>query len=195
VWLFLAMPSHTGADIAKLIELARSGDVIFQSHLPSDIPGWGNLAQRRVEFKKLTDQIHLAYVGERIQEAKVGRGKILVGDGEAALCRAAIAREAMTDHAGMYFVRRKISDGWNYFIANRLGTAFEGWVTLGRPARSITIMDPLTGKVGAAATDVSKENASVFAIAARWLDHTSRLCRPTRQRNNVELLADRWIND
>lgn len=138
---------------AKLIELARSGaTVIFQSHLPSDIPGWGNLAQRRVEFKILTDQIHLASIGENIQEAKVGRGKILVGDGEAALCRAAIAREALTDHAGMFSIRRKISDGWNYFIANRNGTAFEGWVTLGRLARSITIMDPLTGKVGAAAT-------------------------------------------
>jgi len=138
---------------AKLMELARSGaTVIFQSHLPSDVPGWGHLAQRRVAFKKLTDHIHLASVGESLQEATVGRGRILVGDGEAALRRAAITREAMTDHAGVYFVRRRMPDGRRYFIANRSGTAFEGWVTLGRPARSITIMDPVTGKAGAAAT-------------------------------------------
>ena len=156
----LLIPERT---LVKLIELARSGaTVIFQSHLPSDVPGWGNLAQRRAEFKKLTDQVHLAPVGENVQEAKVGRGKILVGDGEAALCRAGVARETMTDHTGMYFIRRKISDGWYYFIANRLGKAFEGWLTLSQHARSIGMMEPLTGKVGAAATRQVEGKTQVY---------------------------------
>src|SRR5208282_237302 len=111
--------------------------VIFESHLPTDVPGWGHLEQRRGEFKKLLAEIEPTGVGEYLQEARLGRGRILIGDDEAALARADVPREPMTDHAGLFFVRRSFDGGWHYFIANRHGQTLDGWVTLGRPAESV----------------------------------------------------------
>ncbi len=143
------MPVQT---LRRMIALAQGGaTVIFESHLPSDVPGWGGLAHRRAEFKKLIDEIHLTSAGENMQEAELGHGRILVGDCDSALALAGVAHEPMTDHTGLFFIRRAFRGGWNYFIANRHGTDLNGWVTLSRPARSIVLMDPLTGKTGLAA--------------------------------------------
>ncbi len=142
------MPVQT---FRRFLTLARNGaTIIFESHLPADVSGWGHLAQRRAEFKKLFGQVHLAPVEKDLQEAKLGRGRILVGDGEAALARAGVVREPMTDHTGLFFIRRSFHGGWNYFIANRHGTDFDGWVTISRPARSVVLMNPLTGNTGVA---------------------------------------------
>lgn len=143
------MPLHT---LRRMLSLARSGaTIIFESHLPHDVPGWGNLARRRGEFKRLLDEIHLVQIGDDLQEAGIGSGKILVGNPDKALLRAGVMRETMTDHTGLFFIRRVFRGGWYYFIANRHGTDINGWVTLSRPARSVVIMDPLTGKIGVAA--------------------------------------------
>ena len=62
----------------------------------------------------------------------------------------------MTD-AGLFFVRRSFDEeGWNYFVANRSGTNVNGWITLGCAAKSVVILDPMTGKSGVAAI---KQNA------------------------------------
>jgi len=143
------MPVST---LAKLIALAMSGaTVIFESHLPTDVPGWGRLAERRARFKELLAEIKLTRIGDNLQEARLGRGRILVGDGETALARAGVAREPMTDHTGLFFARRSFNGGWHYFIANRDGLTLDGWVTLGRPAKSVAILDPTTGNTGMAA--------------------------------------------
>jgi hypothetical protein len=139
------------ATLGKLIGLARSGaTIIFESHPPADVPGWGNLSKRRAKFKKLLAKIEPFQIAENLQEAKVGNGRILIGDDNTALAMAGVAREQVTDHAGLYFIRRSFNDGWHYFIANRHGQAFDGWIALGRPAQSIAILDPMTGSVGMA---------------------------------------------
>jgi hypothetical protein len=61
-----------------------------------------------------------------------------------------ITREPLTD-AGLLSIRRSFASGWNYFIANRSGTYFDGWITLGRDAKSVVILDPMTGNSGIAA--------------------------------------------
>ncbi len=48
-------------------------------------------------------------------------------------------------------VRRKLADGRYYFIANRGDQGMDGWVPLATRAKSVCIMDPMTGRVGAAA--------------------------------------------
>ncbi len=142
------MPVRT---LRQMLSLARSGaTIIFESHLPNDVPGWGHLASDREEFKKLMTQVHLVSVGEKLQEAALGEGRILVGEGETALSRAGVVRETMTDTTGLFFIRRVSAGSWYYFIANRHGRDFDGWVPLGRPARSVVLMDPLTGTTGLA---------------------------------------------
>ena len=138
--------------LTELIALAKAGaTVIFESHLPADVPGWGHLAKRRARFKELLAEIKPAKTGDHLQEARLGSGRILVGDAEVALKLAGVAREPMTDHAGLFFVRRSFDEGWQYFIANRHGQALDGWVTLGRSAESVAIFDPMTGNAGMAA--------------------------------------------
>src|ERR1039458_4532724 len=65
----------------------------------------------------------------------------------------------MTD-AGLSFICRSFGGGWHYFIANRGQTNFDGWVTLGRNARSVVAMDALNGNVGVAAFRQSAANST-----------------------------------
>ncbi len=60
---------------------------------------------------------------------------------------------------GLSFIRRSFNGGWNYFIANRTATNFDGWITLARPAKSVVLLDPLTGNAGVAATRQSAANS------------------------------------
>jgi hypothetical protein len=69
------------------------------------------------------------------------------------------AREPSAD-AGLSFIRRSFDGGWHYFIANRSGTNFDGWITLGRPVKSVVILDPMTGHSGVAASRQSAANAT-----------------------------------
>ncbi len=163
------MPPET---LAKLTALAKAGaTVIFESALPSDVPGWGHLEERRAKFKKLLAEIESVEGGNlledrfttdsgesgtlvpvgNLQEAKIGNGRILIGDEDAALARAGAIREPVADGTGMFFVRRSFKGGWYYFIANRQGKALDGWVTPGHPAQAIEILDPMTGNSGMAA--------------------------------------------
>ncbi len=150
------MPYET---LKQLVALAENGtSVIFESHLPIDVPGWGGLEERRNGFKKSLAQVKPVRLGGGLQEAMPGRGRILIGDGESALARAGVARESMTDHTGLFFTRRAFSGGWYYFIANRGTTNFDGWITLARPAEFAAILDPLTGAAGVAASRQSAAN-------------------------------------
>ena len=57
----------------------------------------------------------------------------------------------MTDY-GLSFVRRSFDGGWNYFIANRTETNFDGWIKLGHTGQSIILLDPVSGNYGTAST-------------------------------------------
>lgn len=158
------------ATLARLIELAQSGaTVIFESGLPTDVPGWGDLQQRRTQFTELLAKIRAARKGKwagpmdaGIEESTPGRGLVLVGDPDAALRIADVAREPMSDHPGIFFVRRSFEGGWNYFIANRHGDALDGWVTLGHTGQSAALLDPLTGKTGMAAIRQTGGHTQVY---------------------------------
>jgi hypothetical protein len=67
---------------------------------------------------------------------------VLVGDVDAALKLAGVARESMTA-VGLEYIRRTDTAGRrHYFIANRGPQPVETWVTLATPARGIAVMDP-----------------------------------------------------
>jgi hypothetical protein len=125
------MPVST---LSNLVALAAAGvPVIFDGALPEDVPGLRDLERRRAELKEL--------------EAR-GGARLLNGDLQAGLDAAHIRRETMLDQGGLMCVRRAVNDGAAYFIANRGGEAFEGWLTLATPARTAVLLDPMTGDTG-----------------------------------------------
>ncbi|MDD4872610.1 MAG: glycosyl hydrolase [Kiritimatiellae bacterium] len=134
--------------LENLLTLAkRGGTIIFQDHLPADVPGFADLEKRRTAMKKLISVIKLTDNG-KIKEAKYGKGKILVGELEPALTALGIKREPIVDHPGIIFIRRSFESGYHYFISNSGQQPLNGWITLARKAESVILMDALKNKTG-----------------------------------------------
>jgi hypothetical protein len=162
------------ATMRKLLELAEQGaTIVFQDRLPRDVPGLGDLDRRRAALAELLASVLPAAVRDaKVQVAKVGKGRVLVGPLEASLAQVAVSREPMADVGGLAFVRRvRAADdaaaqaggrGCDYLIVNRGRQAIDDWVTLGTPAASAAWMDPMTGQVGLAATRDDAENVQVY---------------------------------
>jgi hypothetical protein len=139
--------------LTKLIALAESGGtVIFSGALPKDVPGMTELAQRRAALQQLVAKLSFKAAGgeESLREGVIGKGRIRKGDLEAALRESQIARERCVDHPGLLLVRRKYEFGRHYFLANQGTTLCDGWVGLSVSARSVVVMDPLSGRTGVA---------------------------------------------
>lgn len=135
----------------QLLNLARGGaTVLFEAQLPADVPGWGNLDRRRAQFQKLrADLKPVRKAG--VDEAAIGRGRVLIGDVEAGLAAAGVPRESLFDQPDVMCVRRAFAGGRYYFIANRSeNLALDTWVPLAHPAKSVVSMDPMTGRTGVA---------------------------------------------
>jgi hypothetical protein len=139
------MPLET---LKQLVALAKNGaTVVFDTHLPSDIPGLANLASSREQFKTLLSQIPA-------DSEAFGKGKILIGALDTTLSAPSLnLPEHFAANGLLSYVRRSFDGGWNYFIANRSELNFDRWIALNRPAASIAVLDPLTGKSGLAPTD------------------------------------------
>ncbi len=132
----------------KLLELAQAGaTVICENQLPSDVPGLGDLETRRRQLKNLH-----ALAGD----------KILVGKIEPLLARAGIDRETMTDQAGVMFIRRRIDGGRYYFIANQSAQVIDT-IALSARAKSVAVMDPMTGRIGLARCKLANGRIEVAA--------------------------------
>jgi hypothetical protein len=143
--------SHVPVEtMAKLIEMARGGaTVIFHDHLPTDVPGLGELEKRRAALKALTAELKFTADGS----ATIGTGKVIVGgDLEAALAGAGAAREPVADRAGVMFIRRAWAGGHHYFITNAGDKGLDEWVALARAGKAAALMDPMTDRAGMVAT-------------------------------------------
>ncbi len=140
------------AVMEKVVSLAEGGaTILFEGRLPADVPGLGDLAARRTAFHKVADRIRLnGKESDAVRTARVGSGRVLVGDLRQLLVAADLPREALADHPGLLFTRRAHEQGRHYFVANHGDKAVDGWVTLATPAESVAIMSPMTGVVGVA---------------------------------------------
>jgi hypothetical protein len=151
------MPETT---LTRILSLAEAGaTIIFADHLPKDVPGLGKLAERREEFRKQLTR--LVFANDPVKVAKLGRGKVLLGCADAALNEAQVLRETMTD-SGLVFIRRTEAGCRHYFIANRGGKAFDGWLPIATPAKSAVILDPMTGRSGIATMRNADSQAQVY---------------------------------
>jgi len=140
------------ATLRRLIELATSGGtVIFQGRLPADVPGLGRLEERRDELTQMRSSVRGPKGASGLATTEVGQGRILVGDREAALVAAGVARESLVDQAGLEFLRRRHEHGRYYLVVNRGQQRVDGWIPLAASAATAILMDPMTGQTGVAA--------------------------------------------
>lgn len=142
------MPETT---LSRLLSLAEAGaTVIFADHLPKDVPGLGKLEERRGEFRTQLARIVFSKDSKMaVKLAPLGKGKVLQCSVEAGLNAAKVPRESMTD-SGILFIRRSEASGRSYFMSNRSGKRFDGWLTLATPSKSCVLMDPMSGRTGVA---------------------------------------------
>jgi hypothetical protein len=151
--------------LKNILDMANAGaTVVFGSQLPKDVPGWGDLERRRKEFQALTNGLHFSEGDSHLRQARVGAGRVIVGEVEAALAFVNVPRESLTDHAGLFCTRRASQGRRDYLVANRGEKAFDGWVRLAAQPRSVGLMDPLSGRVGMAASRPSAAGASEFRL-------------------------------
>jgi hypothetical protein len=140
----------------QLLALAESGaTVVFRNHLPADVPGLNDLEQRRREFRNLRDKLKFWRSHLDVSVAEVGKGSVLMDELSRPWYPQIKAKGEPLVACGLSFIRRSFDGGWNYFIANRTETNFEGWVTLSRPSQSAAILDPMTGNCGIAAQNAN----------------------------------------
>ncbi|WP_460637009.1 glycosyl hydrolase [Larkinella harenae] len=139
-----------GGTFQQLIRLAQNGaTVVFVNKLPEDVPGFGNLENRRDAFKKLVAQLKFTE-SKGIRKATVGKGAFLVAkNADALLTAAGVKRERMVDN-GLQLVRRSHASGKYYFIANWGDKTVEGWFPLSTAAKSVALYNPMTEKLGMA---------------------------------------------
>lgn len=145
--------------LTNLAALAGAGaQIVFLGHLPQDVAGLGNLAEHRAELTNLLSLLHWQEFGQGAFRARVGEGEMIrAGDVGSA---PGLAPETGLAHQGLSYLRRATAGGWDYFIANRGATNFDGWVTPARPAKAFAILDPMTGAAGVAASRASAANAA-----------------------------------
>lgn len=142
--------------MSRLLDLARGGaTVLFAEELPGDVAGLGDLESRQRAFRAMkASALALA------QEGSGSHGNILIGPIGSMLAVVDVSRETLFDTAGLMCVRRRLPDGRYYFIANRGDQPVEGWVAVAARARSVSLLDPLTGEVQVAATRSTNTNAT-----------------------------------
>jgi len=132
------------ATMQKLVQIAKSGaTILFQESLPADVPGLGGLDKRRIALKETLNSITLSGTSNpQIQQSSLGKGRLVQGQLEAMLQVTDVPREPAVD-VGIRFIRRAYPEGYHYFFVNRGDQPVNQWVSLGRPAQSAVLMDPL----------------------------------------------------
>jgi hypothetical protein len=151
------IPLETMQILHSLAE--QGGIVIFEKDVPQDAPGLGDLEKNRALLKVINNSLKWNTSVNGVQVCKIGKGVFCRGnDVEVMLNIANIQRETLVDHPGLQFIRRKDKTGYWYFITNQdeqftedpNTAAFKGNIVLSRPAKSLMIMDPMTGAGGRA---------------------------------------------
>ncbi|HYW35286.1 MAG TPA: glycosyl hydrolase [Balneolaceae bacterium] len=147
--------------VLRLIQ--HGGKVIFLDHLPKNVPGLGNLAQRRQQYKKLVQKFPEGLSFNNNKKQRLGSGELITGsDLKKTMSLTGVPAEAMVEE-GLKYERRKLPDGTAYFIKNpHTHKTVDGWVPLSVPATSAAIYAPYSGKKGVAKTRSANGHTQVY---------------------------------
>lgn len=142
--------------LEKLCRLASEGaTIVFLDQYPEDVPGFGNLEERRSDFKAAWAKM------EALQQS--GDAHILFGtDYAQTLSQTSAAPEEMKTRYGLSCIRRSHAEGYHYFIAALTDQDTEAWIPLAVEARSAVIYNPMDGISGKARIRQKNGKTEVF---------------------------------
>jgi hypothetical protein len=140
------MPVET---LRQILDLVQQGATVFMAASPQDVPGYGRLEQRRAEFHRLLRTL-VFKPAAGVEVCTLGKGMVFRGEVLDCLKQQQMPREPVCE-TGVGYIRRATVSGHDYFFGNLSARRLDDWITLGVPARTATILDPLTGNTGAAA--------------------------------------------
>ena len=130
------MPIET---LETLVRLSRKGaKIIFMEHLPDDVPGWGDLENRRHRMAGLLKEL--------------GRKTIVGNDYRALLEQAGAIQEPFKSEMGGTMLRQRNNEGgYDYFMSMLTDNPVHGYVPLGTvlPKRwngAVWVSDPVNGE-------------------------------------------------
>jgi hypothetical protein len=135
----------------KIIALAKNGATILMEQMPEDVPGMGNLTERRAKLAELKNMLKFEVVAGNVQKATIGKGQILLGGLPDVLLAAKIRREKMYDNQ-LQCIRRTNGNSTTYFIANRGTKIVDGMIPLQTKIGSAILYNAMTAKFGKAIT-------------------------------------------
>jgi hypothetical protein len=118
-----------------LTRLCEEGANVFFTGLPESVPGFHNhIEQTSKLMEMIAEEKENLAITDIIPQVLNNMG---------------IEGEKLVD-VGLGFIRRKVSDGKVYFLVNHTPNEIDGYVTIGSTAKSVLILDPLTGSSGEA---------------------------------------------
>jgi hypothetical protein len=195
------MPESTAK---KLLQMTKEGaTVAFLNRLPDDVPGLNDFEGRSSELKSAIAEYRLyprvsSYFGKPFQKGRVMFGNYLQDILEQVPC----THEDLASVYGAGFIRRRMDDGFVYFIAMQKNRNIDGWVSLGVKAKSAMIFDPLTGEKGKSVFRNIDGNAQVYlqlkpdqSLIIRTFDNADVDCPvfPVYESNQINLLKENQI--
>ena len=130
-----------------LTRLHDNGANVFFTGLPETVPGYHNHVERSAKLQEMIER---------------EKGQLAITDIiDQVLANMGIEREILVD-SGLDFIRRKINGGKIYYLVNHTPNNIDEYITISSPAKSVLIMDPLTGNTGKASILPRKENTDVL---------------------------------
>ncbi len=157
------MPVET---MQKLLQLSKEGaTVAFLNRLPDDVPGLNRVAERKQILQDAVTQYKLFPKLSEYFRKPFEKGWVMYGSSLKDLLENAPIRckaESITKVYGASFIRRTMGDGAVYFLAQLTNKAIDNWVSIGTPATSVMIFNPLTGEKGKAKVQSVNGQTQVF---------------------------------
>lgn len=133
------------ATFKNILRLANEGATVIIEQFPQDVPGYNEPEKGKQELKALIAGISFT-TKDQLQIANTSKGKILVGDVNAALNYLGVRPETIAKQ-GLKFIRRKKMEGTYYFIVNNTASDFDETVVLRNSAGTVLRMNPLNGDI------------------------------------------------
>ncbi|HEY0735956.1 MAG TPA: glycosyl hydrolase [Herpetosiphonaceae bacterium] len=155
------MPPET---LRRILDLARAGaTIVVVGALPQDVPGLSDLEQRHRQLHAALAELEpLRSIQDGISEARLGQGRLLVGQNvETLLDLLGVRRESVVDE-GIELIRRRDNTGYRYFLSNPGERRLDQWVSLPIQAASALICDPMSDRQGLAQTRASGDQTQVY---------------------------------
>ncbi|ERM83210.1 hypothetical protein P872_16945 [Rhodonellum psychrophilum GCM71 = DSM 17998] len=136
--------------LENILQLANEGaTVIFQAK-PMDAPGLQTLGNGKNQINEIWAKLDLNDFGTT---KTWGKGKVILSnDFSKTLENEGIRREELVD-SGLKFIRRSTDTETYYFLVNHSPETVDKKIPLSISAKSLILMDPLTGKIGLAKSD------------------------------------------